>query len=84
MGEGRQGLEGRIAWLEEQVRGLKAQVADLNARLESAGSIKAKAERTTVAGDAADASEEILSWVGRTALLPRISTLCFLLVVALG
>ena len=84
MGEGRQGLEGRIAWLEEQVRGLNVQVADLSARLDSAGRIKPKAERTTVAGDAADASEEILSWVGRTALLPRISTLCFLLVVALA
>lgn len=84
MGEGRQGLEVRIAWLEEQVRGLNAQVADLDARLEGAGRIKPKTERSTVAGDAADASEEILSWVGRTALLPRISTLCFLLVVALA
>ena len=84
MGEGRRGLEGRITWLEEQVRGLNEQVADLSARLESGGRIKPKTERTTVSGDAADASEEILSWVGRTALLPRISTLCFLLVVALA
>jgi hypothetical protein len=30
-----------------------------------------------------DVSEEILSWAGRASLLPRLSTLCFLLVAAL-
>ena len=30
-----------------------------------------------------DVSEEVLNWAGRSALLPRLATLCFLLVVAL-
>lgn len=34
-------------------------------------------------GEPADVSEELLSWVGRASLLSRVSTLCFLLVVAL-
>lgn len=34
-------------------------------------------------GEPSDVSEEVLNWVGRASLLPRISTLCFLLVVAL-
>jgi hypothetical protein len=34
-------------------------------------------------GEPADVSEEVLNWVGRASLLSRVSTLCFLLVVAL-
>ena len=34
-------------------------------------------------GEPADVSEEVLNWVGRASLLSRLSTLCFLLVVAL-
>ncbi len=33
--------------------------------------------------DLGDVSEELLNWAGRNALLPRVATLCFLLVVAL-
>ena len=84
MAEKRTTLEDRIVSLEEEVRALNDKVADLSARIEKGGVVKAKAERLPGAADAADASEEILSWVGRTALLPRISTLCFLLVVALA
>lgn len=80
----KQAIEERIAWLEEQVKNLNAQVSDLGARLEKGGVVKPKAENHSVSADTADASEEILSWVGRTALLPRISSLCFLLVVALA
>jgi len=84
MVENKQTIEERIICLEEQVKSLHAQVNDLGARLEKGGVAKAKTESSSVATDATDASEEILSWVGRTALLPRISTLCFLLVVALA
>ena len=34
-------------------------------------------------GESANVTEEVLDWAGRAALLPRLSTLCFLLVVAL-
>ena len=34
-------------------------------------------------GEPSDVSEEVLNWVGRASLLSRVSTLCFLLVVAL-
>jgi hypothetical protein len=34
-------------------------------------------------GEPNDVSEEVLNWVGRASLLSRVSTLCFLLVVAL-
>ena len=34
-------------------------------------------------GEPTDVSEEVLNWVGRASLLSRVSTLCFLLVVAL-
>ena len=34
-------------------------------------------------GEPSDVSEEVLEWVGRASLLSRVSTLCFLLVVAL-
>ena len=34
-------------------------------------------------GDLSDVSEDVLNWVGRASLLPRLSALCFLLVVAL-
>jgi len=84
MAEKRQSLEERVVWLEAQVGELNSKLAELAARVESGGVGKIKAVRQEVAADAGDASEEILSWVGRTALLPRISSLCFLLVVALA
>ncbi|AMV70818.1 hypothetical protein JCM30471_26260 [Desulfuromonas carbonis] len=84
MAEKRQSLEERVVWLETQVGELNSRLAELDARYESGGVGKIKAARQVAAADSGDASEEILSWVGRTALLPRISSLCFLLVVALA
>lgn len=37
----------------------------------------------TKSGDDIEISDELLSWAGRASLLPRLATLCFLLVVAL-
>lgn len=34
-------------------------------------------------GEPSDVSEEVLTWAGRTAILPRLATACFLLVIAL-
>lgn len=34
-------------------------------------------------GEPEDVSEEVLTWAGRTAFLPRLATVCFLLVIAL-
>lgn len=84
MAEKQQSLEERVVWLEAQVGELSSKLAELDARYEGGGAGKIKAARQAAAADSGDASEEILSWVGRTALLPRISSLCFLLVVALA
>jgi hypothetical protein len=45
--------------------------------------IKTSQEEESALDEPADVSEEMLSWVGRAALLPRLATLCFLLVIAL-
>ena len=44
---------------------------------------KTSLEEPDTFSEPADVSEEMLSWAGRTALLPRLATLCFLLVIAL-
>lgn len=84
MGDERQSLEDRVIWLEEQVQLLRARVGELDAEIETGAVLKAKRVRKKAVEDSEDASEEILSWVGQASLLPRISTLCFLLVVALA
>ena len=84
-------LEQRIEELTKQLEALNQRVNPLEAKLEK----PAEAEpppapvQTPVIRTAADLaepediSEEILTWARRASLLPRLSTLCFLLVVAL-
>ncbi len=84
MADDRQSLDARVMRLEEELEQLQLKVEELSTRLAVGTTYKAKMERVEVPGEAEDASEEILSWVGQASLLPRISTLCFLLVVALA
>ncbi|HEY6874287.1 MAG TPA: hypothetical protein VI298_16300 [Geobacteraceae bacterium] len=74
----RDALETRIEELSRQVRDLNRRVEEMAARLGQPA-----APLPAGAASAGDVSEEILSWAGKAALLPRLSTLCFLLVVAL-
>jgi len=43
----------------------------------------AQPQPAVIAREQLDASEELLSWADRKSLLPRLSTLCFVLVLAL-
>jgi hypothetical protein len=81
MTENRESMEGRVARLEEDVRRLKERLALLGETRQVAA--PPPLHRPPSAAED-DTSEEILSWVGEKALLPRIATLCFLLVVALA
>ena len=80
----------KLSFLEARVEHIAAQVKALTMKVES---LTNKADLypagTAMNGSAArdnefpDASEALLSWVGRSSLLQRLSTICFLLVVAL-
>ncbi len=76
-------LENRVEQLAGQLEELTRRVDQLSLRLESAGTTKPTAVKEVYAAGDGDASEELLSWVGKSSLLQRLSTLCFLLVVAL-
>lgn len=79
--------------LTERLKNMELQMERLAARLgegESsgaagfgAGETAPKSEKVAPMEDIADVSDEVLSWANRNALLPRLATLCFLLVVAL-
>lgn len=89
----RDALETRVEELSRQLRDLNMKVEQLAARLGQPADSRPSAAAPVHAappdrqGDlsegAQDVSEEILSWAGRASLLPRLSTLCFLLVIAL-
>ncbi len=92
MSQTTQQLEARIEELTAQVRELHDRVDQLSSRLDQAPAPQAQAtlaapsvpptQRTgTIAPE--DAGEELVKWMGQSSLLPRISALCFLLVVAL-
>jgi hypothetical protein len=78
-------LEHRVALLENELVQLRQVVADLDSRLQPGASIKQK--KTKVRGsevDGATKSEALLSWAGKAALLPRIATVSFVMVLALA
>ncbi len=82
-------LEQRIEELTKQLEVLNQRMDPLEARLEKPAETQLPAAPVTapkpeaVGEEPEDISEEILTWARKTALLPRLSTLCFLLVVAL-
>lgn len=79
-------LATRIQMLERQLERLSARMDDDDATPGPAASSPAAAKikaKTYQSEEAADISEEVLTWANRTSLLPRLATLCFLLVTAL-
>jgi hypothetical protein len=82
-------LEKRIEELTKQLEAINQRMDPLEARLEKPAPAEPPAAprtapRTVKTGDEPeDISEEILTWARKASLLPRLSTLCFLLVVAL-
>ncbi|HBA88353.1 MAG TPA: hypothetical protein DCZ75_10320 [Geobacter sp.] len=89
-------LEGRVDQLGLELQGLAARVAQLEALLAADVTLPAAPPLPRPAltepapapqpaqEEYEDVSEEILDWAGKAHLLTRLSTLCFLLVVALG
>ena len=79
-------LSARIQTLERQLDRLSARMGDGDDPGAPHSPIPAAAaakEKEYVPDEITDVSEEVLNWAGRTSLLPRLATLCFLLVVAL-
>lgn len=71
--------------LEEKVERLELEVMELRSRMES---LTAPVSPGAVAtprppAEEVDAGEEIVQWMGKSSFLPRVSAVCFLLVVAL-
>lgn len=75
-------LEERVARLEAQVHELKATLTALQGAGTAAAAAEPEAQRPVSGGG--DASEELLSWVDRAYILPRIATTSFILVFALA
>ncbi|MHB8770427.1 MAG: hypothetical protein ACYC7J_05475 [Syntrophales bacterium] len=78
----------RLSSLEARVERLAVQVEDLSGRVDGltgkASSARASPDARPAADDEfPDAAEALLLWVRRSSLLQRLSTLCFLLVIAL-
>lgn len=84
-------LEQRIEDLTRQLEALNQRVNPLEAKLENPAETEpavtpppTPSQRAAIELDEPeDVSEEILTWARKASLLPRLSTLCFLLVVAL-
>lgn len=79
-------LATRIQTLERQLERLSARMGEEDtggtAPTPTTGSV-APQKKEYQSKDDTDISEEVLSWASRTSLLPRLATLCFLLVTAL-
>lgn len=83
MEEGGLSLEDRVAQIAVQVETLSRRVDQLTARLEKAVVRSTDSQAASGSVENGDATEDLLSWVGKSSLLQRLSTLCFLLVIAL-
>lgn len=73
-------LEDRVARLEERVAELAAALAALRPPLPARDAAPSAAEPAALTAE--EASEELISWVDRAYLLPRVATTSFILVVA--
>jgi hypothetical protein len=84
--------DGKVEELTARIQALTATVEELSSRLSVSQSPSPPSLTTSTEGlpeeentaDLSEVTEEVLAWVGKAALLPRLSTLCFLLVIALG
>ncbi len=87
-----QTAEEREQELTARLKAMEQQMERLTARLGEDTPTNTPKPQTHTAGpavyrdyppDIGDVSDEVLSWAGRNALLPRLATICFLLVIAL-
>ena len=76
-------LEARVEQIAAQVDALTGKVEALSVRMDRSGAKPVMNGAAPRADDLPDPSEALLSWVGRSSLLQRLSTICFLLVIAL-
>ena len=76
-------LDARVEQIAAQVEALTLKVDALSAKVDLYGAIPVKTGAAPQDDQFPDASEALLSWVGRSSLLQRLSTICFLLVIAL-
>ncbi|MFZ2949347.1 MAG: hypothetical protein WA003_07665 [Desulfuromonadaceae bacterium] len=77
-------LESRIQMLERQLDRLSAHISTEDVPAAEAPVPKTRQiAREYPDEDLPELSEEVLSWAGRNAVLPRLATVCFLMVVAL-
>jgi hypothetical protein len=78
-------LTARLQAMEQQLERLTARLGngDEDVVFHKAGAGTPAADEEYPSEDIPDVSEEVLNWASRTSLLPRLATLCFLLVVAL-
>ena len=76
-------LEARVEHIAAQVEALSLKVDGLAAKTALSRDGRVIDGTATRDNEFPEASEALLSWVGRSSLLQRLSTVCFLLVVAL-
>lgn len=79
-------LENRIQMLERQLDRLTSHIGDEAAAPAAAAPVSKPDSKPTKgypAEDMPELSEEVLSWASRNAVLPRLATVCFLMVIAL-
>jgi len=76
-------LEANVEQIADRLEALTLKVDALSARVAHYEGSAPPSEALTPRDEIPDASEAVLSWVGRSSLLQRLSTICFLLVVAL-
>ena len=76
-------LENRIQLLERQLDRLSSRISDDSIAPAAAPSPVAKPVKAIPAEELPELSEEVLSWASRNAILPRLATVCFLMVIAL-
>ncbi|MDA8430031.1 MAG: hypothetical protein M0T70_12325 [Geobacteraceae bacterium] len=79
-------LESRIQMLEQQLDRLSIHINDdaaVPAAVTPASGPRQQQKDYHPAEEMPDLSEEVLSWASRNAILPRLATVCFLMVIAL-
>jgi hypothetical protein len=79
-------LEDRIQMLEKHLQRLTAHISDEGAASAAAAPVSKPVSKLTPdysAEEMPELSEEVLGWASRNAVLPRLATVCFLMVIAL-
>ena len=76
-------LESSMEQLTQRLDELVLKVDELAKKIDLGDSMPVNAGTASPDDQLPDASEAMLSWVGRSSLLQRLSTICFLLVIAL-